>query len=126
MNAAIKGERSMVEESRIVRLEEGVRHLQEDVTELKAEFKGFRAEVGKEFAVVRQKFEEVDRRFEEAAKDNWSFRADVEKRFGEVGASIQSVHTAIERSKLWVIGTGVALLISLWGAALTLARMLKQ
>ena len=48
----------------------------------------------------------------------WSFKADVAKEFG-------SLRTAIERAKLWMVITGVGTILSVWGAALALARFLK-
>ena len=47
------------------------------------------------------------------------------KEFGSVEASIESLRTAIERAKLWMVVTGAGMILSVWGAALALARFLK-
>jgi hypothetical protein len=47
-----------------------------------------------------------------------TFRAEVAKEFG-------SIRTSIERAKLWMVVTGVGTILSVWGAALALARFLR-
>jgi len=47
-----------------------------------------------------------------------TFKAEVAKEFG-------SVRTSIERTKLWMVVTGVGTILSVWGAALALARFLR-
>ena len=47
-----------------------------------------------------------------------SFKTEVAKEFG-------SVRTAIERAKLWMVVTGAGMILSVWGAAVALARFLK-
>ena len=54
-----------------------------------------------------------------------TFKAEVAAEFGSVKTSIESVRTSIERAKLWMVVTGVATILSVWGAALVLARFLK-
>ena len=44
---------------------------------------------------------------------------------GLVKASIESLRTAIARWKLWIVVTGAATILSVWGAAVALARFLK-
>jgi hypothetical protein len=61
----------------------------------------------------------------EVAKDFGSFRSEVAKEFGSVRTSIESLRTAIERAKLWMVVTGLGTILSVWGAALALARFLK-
>jgi predicted RNase H-like nuclease (RuvC/YqgF family) len=47
-----------------------------------------------------------------------TFKAEVAKEFG-------SIRTSIERAKLWMVVTGVGTILSVWGAALALARFLR-
>ncbi|HEY2399086.1 MAG TPA: hypothetical protein VGI23_01965, partial [Steroidobacteraceae bacterium] len=67
---------------------------------LRGEFLSFKTEVAKEFGSVA-------------------------KEFGSVRASIESLRTEIERAKLWMVVTGAGMILSVWGAALALARFLK-
>ena len=90
----------MADDSRVVKLEAGVQHLQSDVTEIKSEVKSLRDVVD----LLRTQF--------------LSFKAEVATEFG-------SVKTSIERAKLWGLVTGVGIILSVWGAALALARFLK-
>jgi hypothetical protein len=122
MNAQLAPERGMTDDSRLAKLEGDVQHLQSDVTEIKGdlkslrgtvellstEFLSFKTEVAKEFGSFRS----------EVAKEFGSFRSEVAKEFG-------SVRTSIERAKLWMVVTGVGTILSVWGAALALARFLK-
>ena len=97
----------MTDESRIGRLESDVRYLQSDVTEIKGELKSLRAAVD----LLKAEF--------------LAFKIEVAKVFGSVRASIESLHTDIERAKLWMVVTGAAMVLSVWGAAIALARFLK-
>lgn len=104
MIARVAQERVMVDESRIAKLEADVHHLQADSIELKSAFESlrdafesFKAEISRELAL---------------------FKVDVAKEFGSIRASI-------ERAKLWMVVTGVGTILSVWGAALALARFLK-
>ena len=47
-----------------------------------------------------------------------TFKAEVAKEFGLIRISI-------ERTKLWMVVTGVGTILSVWGAALALARFLR-
>ena len=110
MNAAVAQEKVMADESRIGRLESDVQHLQADhadVTEIKGELKSLRSAVD----VLRTEF--------------LSFEIEVAKEFGSVKTSIESLRTAIERGKLWMVVTGAGMILSVWGAAIALARLLK-
>jgi hypothetical protein len=55
-----------------------------------------------------------------------SFKTEVAKESGSVRTSIESLRTAIERAKLWMVVTGAGTILSVWGAAVALARFLKQ
>jgi hypothetical protein len=77
-----------------------VQHLQTDVTEIKGEVKWLRTEF-------------------------LAFKTEVAKEFGAVKTSIESLRTAIERAKLWMVITGAGMILSVWGAAIALARFLK-
>ena len=107
MKARVVAERTMADDSRVVKLEANVQHLQSDVTEIKSEVKSLRDVV----ELLKTQF--------------LSFKAEVATEFGSVKTSIESVRTSIERAKLWGLVTGVGIILSVWGAALALARFLK-
>jgi len=90
----------MIDEVRFGKLESDVQHLQSDVTEIKSEVKS-----------LRNAFDSLKTEF-------LSFKTEVAKEFG-------SVRTTIERAKLWMIVTGAGMILSVWGAAVALARFLK-
>jgi predicted RNase H-like nuclease (RuvC/YqgF family) len=100
MNARIVQEKVMTDESRIAKLEADVCHLQSDVTELKELLKR-----------LRDAFD--------------SLRAEVAREFVTVWKELGAIRIAIERAKLWMVITGVGTILSVWGAALALARFLK-
>ena len=43
----------------------------------------------------------------------------------EIKGEVKSLRTAIERAKLWMVVTGAGTILSVWGAAVALARFLK-
>ena len=90
----------MSDDNRIVKLESDVHHLQSDVTEIKEVVKGLRAMI----EALRSEF--------------LTFKSEVAQEFG-------SIRTSIERAKLWMVVTGVGTILSVWGAALALARFLR-
>lgn len=100
MNARSARESPMPDDRHIVQLESNVQHLQSVTTEIKEDVKLVWG------AVDALKMEFL------------SFKAEVAREFG-------SVRTAIERAKLWMVITGVGTILSVWGAALALARFLK-
>jgi hypothetical protein len=100
MNARITHERIMTDNSRLTKLEADLQHLQSGVTEIKGEVRSIRGA----FELLKGEF--------------LSFKAEAAKEFG-------SVRTSIERTKLWMLVTGVGTIVSVWGAAVALARFLK-
>ena len=100
MNKRVARESVMSDDNRVVRLESDVQHLQSDVTEIKGDIKSLKAE----FLSLKTEF--------------LSFKAEVAKEFG-------SIRTSIERTKLWMVVTGLGTILSVWGAALALARFLR-
>ena len=122
MNARAARETIMTDDNRIAKLESDVQHLQSDVTEIRSDVKSlrgvvellrtellsFKAEVAKEFGSFKA----------EVAQELGSFKAEVAKEFG-------AVRTSIERAKLWMVVIGVGTILSVWSAALALARFLK-
>lgn len=129
MNARAARETIMTDDNRIAKLESDVQHLQSDVTEIRSDVKSlrgvvellrtellsFKAEVAKELGSFKA----------EVAKELGSFKAEVAKEFGAVRTSIESLRTSIERAKLWMVVIGVGTILSVWSAALALARFLK-
>ena len=126
MNAVIVREKAMSEADRIAKLEAGVQHLQSDITDIKGTlewlrraFETFKIEVAQEFGAIRAEFaRELGSFKSEVSKESGSFRSEVARQFG-------SVRTSIERAKLWMVVTGLGTILSVWGAALALARFLK-
>jgi hypothetical protein len=51
--------------------------------------------------------------------------ASVAKEFGSVAKEFGEIRASIERAKLWMGVTGAGLILSVWGAALTLAQCLR-
>jgi hypothetical protein len=74
--------------------------LESDVTEIKEDVKCLRAMI----EALRSEF--------------LTFKAEVAREFG-------AIRTSIERAKLWMVVTGVGTILSVWGAALALARFLR-
>jgi hypothetical protein len=100
MNARAAKETPMPDDPHIVKLESTVQHLQSDAAQIKGDIKLLWGAV-------------------DALKTEFlSFKADVARELG-------SVRTSIERAKLWMVVTGVGTILSVWGAALALARFLK-
>ncbi|HWM71622.1 MAG TPA: hypothetical protein VNO35_33975 [Steroidobacteraceae bacterium] len=90
----------MSDDSRIVKLESDVQHLQSDVTEIKGDVKGLRSMI-------------------EAPRSEFlTFKAELAKEF-------ELIRTSIEGWKLWIVITGIGTNLSVWGAALALARFLR-
>ena len=122
MNALKQKDDTMSVEDRLASLESDVKYLRNDMTDVKrhiqsldngiqnvrADFQGFKTEVAKEFGAVRT----------EAA----GLRADMNEKFGAVRVSIESLKTSIEKSKLWMLVTGVGVIMS---TVVTLAHALK-
>ena len=107
MNKRVARESAMSDDNRIVKLESDVRHLQSDVTEIKEDVKCLQAMI----EALRSEF--------------LTFKAEVAREFGSVAKEFGSIRTSIERAKLWMVVTGVGTILSVWGAALALARFLR-
>jgi hypothetical protein len=150
MYARATQERVMADEGQFGKFESDVRHLQADVTEIKGEVKSlrgfvdllrteflsFKTEVAKEFGAVAKEFGSVRASIQELRTGMAKEFGRVDKEFGSVRTSIEELRTSmakefglirteIERGKLWMLVTGGAMVLSVWGAALALARFLK-
>jgi predicted RNase H-like nuclease (RuvC/YqgF family) len=122
MNALMKKEDNRSVEDRLASLESDVKYLRNDMTDVKqhiqsldngiqnvrAELQSFKTEVAKEFGAVRA----------EAA----GLRAEMNREFGAVRVSIESLKTSIEKAKLWMLVTGIGVIMS---TVVTLAHALK-
>ena len=53
------------------------------------------------------------------------FEIDLNRLSVQVAKEFGSIRTSIERAKLWMVVTGVGTILSVWGAALALARFLR-
>src|SRR6185312_1614419 len=107
MSARIAQERIMTDHSRMGKLESDVQQLQRDVTEMKGMINWLREA------------------FDGLKSELLSYKTEVARELGIVGTSIESLRTSIERAKLWMMVTGVGTVLSVWGAAFALARLLK-
>ena len=129
----------MSDDHRIVKLVSDVSHLQSDVTEiksdvksltgavevLKTEFYSFRTEVAKEFGSSAK---ESGSFRTEVAKEFGALRAEMATRFGIVDTRIESLKTALEQTKRWVLVSGlsaIASLLTMLAALAGLGRSLK-
>lgn len=98
--SAIAEEDDMVVEDRVAKLESDVGHLRSDLGEMKLDLR-------------------------EVKLDLKSLRTEVSVFKTEVAAEFGRVRTAIERTKVWMLVTGLATILSVFGSALALGRMLK-
>jgi hypothetical protein len=149
INAAIQEEPEVSEDSRIVRLGSDLQHVQADLTDVKADMTKVKADLTELKADVTEvktdirnmkteirdikteirdmKTDIKDLRIDLANSkaDFADFKVDMAEQLGAVRTSIESVRTALERTKLWMVVTGAGAILSVWGAALGLARYLK-
>lgn len=122
MNAPRKKEDNMSVEDRLASLESDVKYLCGDMADVKqhiksldsgiqngrAELQSFKTEVAKEFGAVRT---EAERQF-------GLVRVSIES----LKTSIETLKTSIEKAKLWMLVTGVGVIMS---TVVTLAHALK-
>lgn len=99
MNAARQECEPMLE-GRVTKIELHVEQLQKDVAEIKGDQKRM-------------------------AQDFSSFRAEVTREFGAVQTSIETLRTAIEQNKRWMIVAGAGLFATGIGALTSIARAMK-
>jgi hypothetical protein len=97
MNALMKKVDNMSVEDRLASLESDVKYLRNDMTD------------------VKQHIRLLDSGLQ-------SFKTEVAKEFGAVRVSIESLKTSIEKGKLWMLVTGVGVIMS---TVVTLAHALK-
>ena len=133
MNALMKKEDTMSVEDRLTSLESDVKYLRNDMTDVKQHIRlldtglqSFRTEVAKEFGTVRTEAAdfraETSKEFGVVRTEAADFRADVNKEFGAVRVSIESLKTSIEQAKLWMLVTGIGVIMS---TLITRAHALK-
>lgn len=87
-------------EERVARIESDVEHLKVDVAEIKGKLNG----LSDEFR---------------------AFKVEVTREFGAVHTDIESLRTAIEKNKLWMIVTVAVLISTGIGTLATLGRVMK-
>jgi hypothetical protein len=92
-----------------------VKYLRRDVLDSRDDIKVLRGEVKSLEANLQGKIEAV-------GADLQSFKTDVAKQFGAVLVAIESLKTSIEKSKIWMLVTGVGVITS---TVITVARALK-
>jgi uncharacterized protein YydD (DUF2326 family) len=80
VNAAVAEVSSMVVEDRIARLESDIAELKGDVKSLNTHLLEFMTEVAKDFGFMK----------------------------AEIRGSVESLRTSIERTKVWMLGTGIS------------------
>ncbi len=81
-------------EERLAGLESDVRHVREDTTDLKRDVRS------------------LEKQVHDSRVEMQSFQTDVAKEFGAVKVSIESLNTAVERAKIWMLVTGGGVLLS--------------
>jgi len=111
----------MSDDHRIVKLVSDVSHLQSDVTEIKSDVKSLTGAV----EVLKTEFYSFRT---EVAKEFGALRAEMATRFGIVDTRIESLKTALEQTKRWVLVSGlsaIASLLTMLAALAGLGRSLK-
>lgn len=66
---------------------------------------------------------DMDRRFSEVGRVQHEFRADVDRRFCEVNRTQQDFRADVDRKFVWVIGMQFTSLIAVLGAIVKLAKL---
>ncbi len=94
-------------EERVARIEPDVEHLKVDVAEIKGDQRGMRQELNG----LRDDFN--------------SFRVEVTREFGKVHTGTETLRTAIEQNKRWMIVAGAGLLGTVLAAFGALGRVMK-
>lgn len=94
-------------EERVARIESDVEHLKADVAEIKADQRAMRQELNGH----RDEFH--------------SFRVEVTREFGKVHTSMESLRTAIEQNKRWMIVAGAGLISTAVGMLTMVGRVMK-
>jgi predicted nucleic acid-binding Zn-ribbon protein len=133
MNALMKKEDPMSVEDRLASLESDVKYLRNDMTDVKQHVRSldnslqsFKTEVAKEFGAVRAEAAglraEMNREFGAVRTEAAGLRAEMNKEFGAVRVSIESLKISIEKAKLWMLVSGVGVIMS---TVVTLAHALK-
>jgi len=124
MNAVAAKVDRMVGDDRIARLESDVAEIKGDVKALTTCLLEFKAEVASQIGIFRTEVAsqigtfrtevasqistfrtEVAKEIGSLGKEAGSFRAEVAKEFG-------AVRTSIERTKVWMLGTGISTVLS--------------
>ena len=128
MSARTAPERAMADDSRDSKLEVDVQHLQSDVKDLQSDVqhlqsdvKGLQSDVQhlqSDVTELKGTVKWLGEALESLRSEFLSFKTEVAKEFG-------AVRVSIERAKLWMIVTGVGTILSVWGSAFALARLLK-
>ena len=128
MSARVVPERAMTDDSRIARIEVNVEKLQSDVQHLQSDVQHLQSDVQQLQSDVKHLQSDVT---ELKGMVKWlrdaleSLKADFLSHKTEVAKEFGAVRVSIERAKLWMVITGVGTILSVWGAALALARFLK-
>ena len=94
-------------EERVARIESDVEHLKVDVAEIKTDQRAMRQELNG----LRDEFN--------------SFRVEVTREFGRVHTSMESLRTAIEQNKRWMIVAAAGLVSTGVGTLTAMGRMMK-
>ncbi|HWC00298.1 MAG TPA: hypothetical protein VG672_26505 [Bryobacteraceae bacterium] len=109
MNALLAEVSNMVTEDRIERIESDVVEIKGGLKVLTKEFQDFKTAVAKEFGSLRTEVVTEFGSFRaEVAREFGLFRAEVAKEFGSVRAEIESLRTTVERTKVWMLCTGIS------------------
>jgi chromosome segregation ATPase len=126
MSAVAAEEARMLVEHRIARLESDVTEIKTDlkvldsrVTEIKGDLQAFKTDVAKEFGSVRAEIRdfktEVAKEFGAVRAELRDFKTEVAQEFGcmrtEMKSSFESLATSIERTKVWMLTSGLATLL---------------
>jgi len=119
MRAAVALEEEVKVEDRIAVLESDVRHARADIAETKGDIKSIRTELHSFKTEVVQEFGKVRT---EMANGFGELRTEMHKELGSIRTSIEQLRTYIEQAKLWMLVTGVGVILTTF---VTIGHVLK-
>jgi predicted nucleic acid-binding Zn-ribbon protein len=117
-------------EDRVIRIDDRLTRVESDVAEIKDDVKTINIRLtdsivanAREFGALRVEIADhraaVEKNFgvthADTEKNFGALRTDMEKGFGALRTEMQEIKTSIESAKLWVVGTGVGIVLGVLG-----------
>ena len=127
MNALMKKEENnMSVEERLAGLESDVKYLRQDVLDSQQDIKSVGGDVKSLDSKIQTVAADLDRKIQAVATDLQSFKTYVVEQFGSVLVAIESLKTSIEKSKIWMLVTGVGVITSTVITVVTALKLLRD